>query len=144
MNNLILFLFFTASILSANAQLEVKESAKDSVIWKASKSKSVPKLVRFTMENLENYTLYYKNEKHTDKIDVDYISLGDKETAIKFFTLCSNAVDNESINVSIDGAPFTISKSKDIVLIWSSISHFYLTKKQLNSIQKSLGLLKKK
>lgn len=142
MKNLILFLAFVLTTLFVNAQLVVKEAAKDTVVWQASKMTTVPKIVKFTLSGEDNYTIYYRNAKYTSITDIDYISIGDKETALQFFELCASvAVEGKDYNVSLDRKDFSLSKSMGSVMIWSSLSYFYLSKKQIDSIVETLKAL---
>jgi len=139
MKNLFLLVAFLTTALFSNAQLVVKEAAKDTVVWQASKMTTVPKIVKFTLQGEDNYTIYYRNAKYTSITDIDYISIGDKETAIQLFELCSTVLlEDKQYNVSLDRTDYSISKSMGSVMIWSSVSYFFLSKKQIDSILETL------
>jgi hypothetical protein len=139
MKNLFLLVAFLTTALFSNAQLVVKEAAKDTVVWQASKMTTVPKIVKFTLQGEDNYTIYYRNAKYTSITDIDYISIGDKETAIQLFELCSTVLlEDKQYNVSLDRTDYSISKSMGSVMIWSSASYFFLSNKQIDSILETL------
>jgi hypothetical protein len=139
MKNLVLLVVFLTTALFSSAQLVVKEAAKDTVVWQASKMTTVPKIVKFTLQEEDNYTIYYRNAKYTSITDIDYISIGDKETAIQLFELCSTVLlEDKQYNVSLDRTDYSISKSMGSVMIWSSVSYFFLSKKQIDSILETL------
>lgn len=118
----------------AFGQIVVKETAKDSIVW-YNKLLGVPKLVNFYTEEESFYTLYYQNAKYTKITDIDYVTLGDKKTAIQFFEILQNVIDNEEkITIELDGKTWIISKSMGNAYIWSSYSTFYLSRKNLESI----------
>ena len=140
MKKVILTIAVVLASMSANAQLVVKESAKDSVVWQASKLYSVPKIIKFTIDSVDMYTIYYRNAKYTQISDIDYISLGDRETSIQFFDICKSVLDTgKEYTVEIDGKSISISKgAMGTIMIWTSSSYFYLSNKQVSSIIESL------
>jgi len=82
--------------LNVNAQLVVKSTTTDSVVWQLSKLQTVPKIVKFNVNETESYAIYYRNMKYTQIVDIDYLDLGDLETAKQFFELCKKvAVEKE-------------------------------------------------
>lgn len=140
MKKLILSLSITLTTVFCNAQLVVKETAKDSVVWQASKLSTVPKIVKFTTAETEDYTIYYRNAKYTAITDIDYISTGDLETTIQFFDLCKEVITSgKEYTVDVDKKSVLISKGTlGTVMIWTSTSYFYLSTKQINSILETL------
>jgi hypothetical protein len=141
MKNLILLLsviIFTS--FSANSQLVVKEAAKDTVVWQASKLSPVPKLIKFSLEAGDSYTMYYRNAKYSQITDIKYISIGDKETTIQFFKLCLSVLDDgKEYNIDLGTEKYNLSKSMGGVTIWSSLGYFALSRNNISSILSVLG-----
>ena len=136
----LLFILVLLSAFTTNAQLVVKEAAKDTVIWQATKLSTVPKIVKFTTEGEESYTIYYRNAKYTSITDIDYISTGDIETTRQFYELCKEVSSSgKEYNVQVDDKNLVISKgTMGTVMIWMSGSYFYLSEKYINSILEKL------
>jgi len=135
----LLIILVLLSAFSVNAQLVVKEAAKDTVIWQPSKLQNLPKLIRFTTDDLESYTMYYKNAKYTSITDIDYISIGDLETTKQFFGLCKSVVsEGKEFNLTLGKESIMLKKSMGGTMIWKSGSYFYLTDKQIDGILLSL------
>jgi len=135
----LLFILVLLSAFSVNAQLVVKEAAKDTTIWQPSKLQTLPKLIRFTTEELVSYTMYYKNAKYTSITDIDYITIGDLETTKQFFGLCKSVVsEGKEFNLTLGKESIMLKKSMGGAMIWKSGSYFYLTDKQIDSILLSL------
>jgi hypothetical protein len=77
------------------SQLNIKETAKDSVVWQNEDTyKTIPKLIHF-YENLDYYTFYYQNAKYSSITDIDYISFNDLSTTIQYFELLKDVVTND-------------------------------------------------
>ena len=135
-----LFVILLLSVVSqANAQLVVKEAAKDTVIWQATKMSTVPKLVRFTVDNEHSYTIYYRNAQYTAITDIDYITTGDLETTKQFFELCKQVIaEDKEYNVELDNKAISLKKSMGTVMIWMSGSYFYLSEKNIVSLLEKL------
>jgi hypothetical protein len=135
-------LLFTASLLvgfTANAQLVIKESPKDTVVWQATKLSTVPKIVRFEVDGEYSYTIYYKNAKYTAITDIDYLTTGDLETTKQFYDLCNTAItEGKEYNIEMDNKSIVIKKAMGNVMIYTSTSHFYLSEKQVTSIIEKL------
>lgn len=135
-------LLFIAIMLGAfvsNAQLVIKESPKDTVIWQATKLSSVPKIVRFEVEGEYSYTIYYKNAKYTAITDINYLTTGDLETTKQFYELCKTVLAEEKeYNIEMDNKSILIKKSLGNVMIWMSNSYFYLSEKNITSIIEKL------
>lgn len=124
---------------ASNAQLVIQEAAKDTVIWQASKLTTLPKLVKFTLEGENSYTIYYRNAKYSSITDVDYISTGDLETTKQFFELCKQVItENKEYNIQLDNKAISLTKTMSTVMIWMSGSYFYLSEKNLVSILEKL------
>jgi len=135
----LLFILVLLSAPIVNAQLIVKEAAKDTVIWQATKLSTVPKLVKFTLEGEESYSIYYKNAKYTSITDINYITTGDLETTKQFFELCKTVIaEGKEYNIELDGKSLSLTKSIGNVMIWSSTSYFYLSEKNIESILEKL------
>lgn len=131
----LLFILVLLSAFSTNAQLVVKEAPKDTVIWQVNRLTPVPKLVRFTTEELVSYTMYYKNAKYTQITDIDYISIGDLETTKQFFELCKTVLEEgKEYNVTLGSESISLKKSSIYIMIWKSNSYFYLTKRYVDDI----------
>jgi len=138
MKNLILILVALIT-LNANAQLVVKEAAKDTTIWQASKLQPLPKIIRFTTDGADSYTIYYRNAKYTAITDIDYLTTGDLETTIQFYDLCKSVINDEKeYNIQMDEKSIILKKSMGSVVIWMDGSYFYLSSKNLVSISESL------
>jgi hypothetical protein len=128
---------FTA--LGATAQMTVKESVKDSVVWQATKLSSVPQLVQYSLEGTEDYTLFYQNGKYTTLVDINHVSLGSKEDAKQFFDLLYDVcLTGKEYTIELDGKTWFISKAVNYALVWSEYTQFALTKKQLESVREKL------
>lgn len=123
----------------SNAQLVVKEAAKDTVIWQASKMTSIPKLVKFTVEEEDSYTIYYRNAQYTAITDIDYLTTGNLETTKQFFELCKQVLaEDKEYNVELDNKAISLKKTMGTVMIWMSGSYFYLSEKHIISILEKL------
>jgi hypothetical protein len=135
----LLIILVLLSAFSTNAQLVVKEAAKDTTIWQPSKLQNLPKLIRFKTDDLESYTMYYKNAKYTSITDIDYISIGDLETTKQFFGLCKTVIsEGKEFNLTLGKESIMLKKSMGGTMIWKSGSYFYLTDKHIDSILLSL------
>jgi len=127
------------SAFSVNAQIVIKESPKDTVVWQATKLSTVPKIVRFEVDGEYSYTIYYKNAKYTAITDIDYLTTGDSATTKQFYELCKTAiVEGKEYNIEMDDKAIVVKKSMGNVLIYTSISHFYLSEKNIDSILEKL------
>lgn len=127
---------FTA--LSVNAQLQVKEATKDTTIWRANKLAVVPHLDRYDAEDT-SYTFFYQNAKYTTITDIDYLTIGDKQTTKDFFDLLNDVIVNDKeYNLDLDGKYWIISKSLGGASVWSSSTSFFLNNKQVQSIREKL------
>lgn len=123
---------FTA--LGVNAQLQVKESIKDTTVWRASKLTTVPHLTRFDTEE-PSYVFYYQNAKYTTITDINYLTIGNKQTTKDFFDLLLDVVTNDKeYTLDLDGKIWIISKSMGYVSVWSTHTYFYLTRKHIESV----------
>ena len=140
MKKLILTLTIALVSIISNAQLVVKEAGKDTVIWQATKLASVPKIVKFTIDSLDSYTIYYNNAKYSTITDIDYLTTGDLETTIQFYELCKSVAETgKEYNIELDGKTWILSKgTMGLVMIWSKNSYFYLSTKYLNAILEKL------
>jgi hypothetical protein len=128
---------FTA--LGATAQMTVKESVKDSVVWQYTKLSTVPQLVQYSLEGIEDYTLFYQNGKYTTLVDINHVSLGSKEDAKQFFDLLYDVcLTGKEYTIELDGKTWFISKAVNYALVWSEYTQFALTKKQLESVREKL------
>jgi hypothetical protein len=135
----LLFILVLLSAFNTNAQLVVKEAAKDTIIWQYSKMTPVPKLVRFTLEGEQTYTVYYRNAKYTAITDIQYISTGDLETTKQFFQLCKSVLDTgKEYTVELDGKSISVKKTMNSVMISESGSYFYLNEKWVDQIIEKL------
>lgn len=126
--------------LNVNAQLVVREAAKDTTVWQASKFYTVPKIVKFYTDSIESYTIYYKNAKYTQITDIDYITTGDLETTKQFYELCKQVIiDGKEYNLQLNNKSVSLKKgTMSTVMIWSDGSYFYLSDKYLTSILSKL------
>ena len=138
MKNLILILVALIT-LNANAQLVVKEAAKDTVVWQASKLTVIPKIMKFTVDSIDSYTIYYRNATYTAITDIDYFSTGDLKTTIEFYELCQKVInEDKEYNLELDGKIIIVQKSMGAAFIWMRDSYFYLNSKNLTSILEAL------
>lgn len=135
----LLIILVSLVALNVNAQLVIKESAKDTVVWQ-SKMSTVPKLIKFSTESIESYTMYYKNAKYTSITDIDYITIGNHETTKQFFELLQTILtEGKDYNVELGKKSVTLKKGAlNSVLIWTDGSYFYLNDKQITSILEKL------
>jgi len=135
----LVFIMFSVFALNVNAQLVVKESAKDTVVWQYSKLTPLPKLVKFTMDGEDSYTIYYQNAKYTSITDVKYLTTGDLETTKQFYELCKTVIsENKEYTVQLDGKSISLKKTMNAVMIWESSSYFYLNQKWVDQILEKL------
>jgi hypothetical protein len=135
----LLFILVMLSAFSVNAQIVIKESPKDTVVWQATKLSTVPKIVRFEVDGEYSYTIYYKNAKYTAITDIDYLTTGDLETTKQFYDLCNTAItEGKEYNIEMDNKSIVIKKAMGNVMIYTSTSHFYLSEKQVTSIIEKL------
>lgn len=124
--------------MNANAQLVVKNTIKDSVIWKSAIS-ILPEIRLFSSENIQQYVMYYRNSEYTTLTDVQHITLGDKETAIEFFNVCIQVFDDKkTVRVGLNGDDISISKGMGTVMISHSKGFFQITRKQVENILEAL------
>jgi hypothetical protein len=129
------FTLFTLVVFSGNAQLVIKEAAKDTVIWQYSKLTSVPKIIKFTSEGENSYTIYYRNAQSTAITDIDYITTGNNETTKQFYELCKTVIaEDKEYNIELDSKAIMLKKSMGSVMIWMSGSYFYLNEKMIDEI----------
>jgi hypothetical protein len=134
-----LFLLFVLAASTAHSQIVVKETAKDSIVW-YSKLTGLPRLNHFYDAEKNWYTLYYKNLEYQYITDVDYISLGSKETTIEFFTILKNALDEKKeLNFELDGKLWFLKTGSNMAIMSSSGTSFYLTNKNLDKILEALS-----
>lgn len=125
--------------LNVNAQLVVKEAAKDTVIWQLSKLNTVPKLVKFSSEEADSYTIYYRNAQYSTITDIDYITTGNLETTKQFFELCKTVVTTgKEYNLELDGKNISLSKTMGSTMIYMKNSYFYLAEKSITAILEKL------
>lgn len=125
--------------LNVNAQLVVREAAKDTVIWQLSKLNTVPKLVKFSSEEADSYTIYYRNAQYSTITDIDYITTGDLETTKQFFELCKTVVTTgKEYNLELDGKNISLSKTMGSTMIYMKNSYFYLAEKSITAILEKL------
>jgi hypothetical protein len=129
---------FTA--FGVNAQLKVEENTmKDSLVWRPIGLSTMPALRVYTMDEQSEYTFFYQNAKYTAIVDIDYINIGDKEETKQFFDVLLDVIETgKEYTIELEGKRWSISKSAMYVFIWSSDTHFYLTKKQVQSIKEKL------
>jgi hypothetical protein len=136
----ILGMFAMSMTSNAQAQIQVQESPKDSTIWKD--ESRLPMLKNFYTKDYNSYTLYYKNAKYSTINDIDYISIGDKPTAIQFFEILKKVADGgEKVTFDLDDNTWVIDKGarSGMVLCWSSLSYFYMTSDQLTKVLETLN-----
>lgn len=134
-----LLIILALSSFGANGQLVVKEVAKDTTVWQASKLTTVPKIIKFTNEEVDSYTIYYRNAKYATITNIDYLTTGDLATSIQFYELCQSVInDGKEYQLQIDGKSILLQKSMGTAWIWMDDSYFYLSSKQLVSILESL------
>lgn len=126
--------------LNVNAQLVVKEAAKDTTIWQASKLYTVPKIVKFSADSVDSYTIYYRNAKYTQITDIDYITTGDLETTKQFYELCKSVIkEDKEYNLQLNNKNVSLKKgTMGTVMIWTDGSYFYLSDKYLTAILEKL------
>lgn len=132
-------LFFALALgINASAQVTVKETVKDSVIWKSATG-TLPKLVLFKGDELESLVLYFRNAEYSTLVDVEYITLGQKETAEEFLNMCLQVIDEKkAFSLDVNGEAVTIQKGVGSVFITTEKGYFYLTKKQVQNILETL------
>jgi len=133
-----LFLLLLLSASTAHSQIIVKETAKDSTVW-YSKLTGLPKLVHFYGTDTDRYTLFYKNLEYQYITDVDYISLGSKESTIEFFNVLKQTLEEKKeVNFDFDGKRWFLKTGSKMAIMSSTGTSFYLTEKNLNNILEAL------
>jgi hypothetical protein len=133
-----LFLLLVLSASTAHSQIVVKETAKDSTVW-YSKLTGLPKLIHFYGTDSDRYTLFYKNLEYQYITDVDYISLGSKESTIEFFTILKTTLEEKKeVNFDLDGKTWFLKTGSKMAIMSSSGTSFYLTEKNLTNILEAL------
>jgi len=116
------------------SQIVVKETSKDSTVW-YNKLTALPKLSHFYNSETNWYTLYYKNLDYQYITDIDYISLGSRESTLEFFNILKQAiVDKKELNFELDGKTWFLKTGSNMAFMSSSGTSFYLTKKNLDNI----------
>ena len=132
-------LFFALALgINASAQITVKETVKDSVIWKSSTG-TLPKLIEFKGEELQSLVFYYRNAEYTTLTDIQYFTLGERETAREFFGLCLQSLEEKkTVSIDLAGESITIQKGVGSVFITTEKGYFYLTKRQIENILETL------
>ena len=129
-----LFLLLVLSAGTAHSQIVVKEATKDSTVW-YSKLTGLPKLIHFYGIDSDRYTLFYKNLEYQYITDVDYISLGSKESTIEFFTILKTTLEEKKeVNFDLDGKTWFLKTGSKMAIMSSSGTSFYLTEKNLTNI----------
>jgi hypothetical protein len=143
MRKVIITLAVAFASYNAGAQLVVKETIKDSLVW-ANKLMGVPKLVCFYSGGDTSYTMYFQNAKYTQIRDIQYVSIGDLATTKEFFGILLKVADGteEKVTIEMDKSTWLISKSMGSVMIWSSYESFYLSKKNIETILELLNQVK--
>lgn len=143
MKQLILTLGIVLTTCSLRAQIVVKESIKDSVVWQ-NKLMGVPKLLCFYSSEDTSYTMYFQNAKYTQIRDIQYVSIGDLATTKEFFGILLKVADGteEKVTIEMDKSTWLISRSMGSVVIWSSYESFYLSKKNIETILELLNQVK--
>jgi hypothetical protein len=137
MKNLFLILILFA--YTAHSQIVVKETSKDSTVWK-SKNATLPKLIHFYNDERNWYTLYYKNLEYQHITDIDYINLGLKENTIDFFNILKQSLEEKKqVNFELSDKLWFVHTNSNIVSLSSSGTTFFLFKDDVNNI---LDLLK--
>lgn len=136
----LLVILVSMMALNVNAQLVVKETPKDTVIWQESKLAILPKIIRFSTEEVHSYIIYYKNAKYTSITDVNYLTIGDLETTKQFFQLCKSVLtEDKEYSITLGKKDISLKKSSlNSVWVWTDGSYFYLSGKQLDSILEKL------
>jgi hypothetical protein len=133
-----LFLLLLLSAGTAHSQIVVKEATKDSTVW-YSKLTGLPKLIHFYGIDSDRYTLFYKNLEYQYITDVDYISLGSKESTIEFFTILKTTLEEKKeVNFDLDGKTWFLKTGSKMAIMSSSGTSFYLTEKNLTNILEAL------
>ncbi len=133
-----LFLLLVLSASTAHSQIVVKETAKDSTVW-YSKLTGLPKLIHFYGTDSDRYVLYYKNLDYQYITDVDYISLGSKESTIEFFNVLKQTLEEKKeVNFDLDGKTWFLKTGSKMAIMSSSGTSFYLTEKNLTNILEAL------
>ena len=120
------------------SQIVVKEATKDSTVW-YNKLTVLPKLNHFYNAETNWYTLFYKNLEYQYITDVDYISLGSKESTIEFFTILKTTLEEKKeVNFELDGKLWFLKTGSNMAMMSSSGTSFYLTNKNLDKILEAL------
>jgi hypothetical protein len=133
-------LLFIISLLvctTTQAQLVIKDTNTDTVIWESGKNSTIPKILRFN--KLNSHVIYYKNATYSHIIDVAYLNTGDLETTKQFYELCKVLIaENKKQEISLNNETIILTGSNLSVMIWRTGSYFYLTNKQIDEILSKL------
>lgn len=127
---------------SMNAQITIKVEPNHEVVWQGTKLSSVPNLTALEFNGDTSYVIYYKNGEYTHIVDIDFLDLGDKETAIQFFGILkevSAGANGNKATLEIGGETWRITKYSWTVQVYRSGSFFYLTAKQVDAILETLS-----
>lgn len=139
MKKLILSVASFMVLSTSYSQITVKESIKDSVVW-YNKLTALPRLNHFYDAERNWYTLYYKNLDYQYITDVDYISLGSKESTIEFFNILKKSFeDKKELTIELDGKTWFLKTGSNMAFMSSSGTSFYLTNKNLDKILEALN-----
>lgn len=134
---IIAFAMLTAFNLSA--QIEVKEAIKEDVVWTNGKS-LLPELVHSHDSKISFYAFFYENEKYHSITDVQYLVFKTKDEAILFFNLVDGVFkDKQNVSLTIKDDDYMLSFSTSRVMVYSQLSYFYLSQKEVTEILTSLN-----
>jgi hypothetical protein len=127
---------------SMNAQITIKAEPKSETVWQPSKISNLPNLTMLEVNLDTAYAFYYKNMEYTHITDVNYINLGDKETAVQFFEILKKVSSGDNGNkvvIELNGYTWSIMKASWTVQVYRSGSFFYLNSSQVDSILEKLN-----
>jgi hypothetical protein len=133
----LLFIISLLVCITTQAQLVIKDTNTDTVIWEGGKNSTIPKILRFN--KLNSHVIYYKNATYSHIIDVAYLNTGDLETTKQFYELCKVLIaENKKQEISLNNETIILTGSNLSVMIWRTGSYFYLTNKQIDEILSKL------
>jgi nicotinamide riboside kinase len=140
MKRVILISILTVFALNANSQVVVRKSiVKDSLVW-CPLLAGIPTVRNYYTETTNDYTLFFNNEEYKVIVDRQYISLGEKEDALKFFNALQSVFNTgDDMVIEVDKKTWIVSKLVFSIHLSTDGISFLLTPKQVSAIIKKLS-----
>ena len=140
MKRVILICILTVFALNVNSQVVVRKSTvKDSLVW-CPLLAGIPTVRNYYTETTNDYTLFFNNEEYKVIVDRQYISLGEKEDALKFFNALQSVFNTgDDMVIEVDKKTWIVSKLVFSIHLSTDGISFLLTPKQVSAIIKKLS-----